>query len=89
VLAALVGLLYTAAIRSHNPWLMFAYVGILCASHWLISQNVPSAFVPAMFFEIVPVVVLIGLWLHRRWSAPPRRVGPRRVVAEPMVPRAL
>ncbi len=89
VLATLIGWLYSAAVRTHSPWLMLAYVGFLCASHWLISQNVPSAFVPAMFFELVPVLLMIGIWLLRLWSRPTRRFGPRRVHMEPMVPRAL
>jgi len=48
-----------------------AYVGVLCASHWLVSQGVAAAFVPACIYVVVPLIAL------RIARAQPQRV-PRK-----------
>jgi hypothetical protein len=50
-------LLYRRAKGGDVRW-QLAYVGIVCASHWLVSQGVAAAFVPACIYVIVPLVVL-------------------------------
>jgi len=89
VLSGLVGMVYAKALSTKRPWWMFSYVGFLCASHWLVSQSFPAAFVPGMYFQLVPLAVLVSLWFYRRWTAPPRRVGQRRPAAIQPQARAL
>jgi hypothetical protein len=73
-----VALVYGRALASRAPWWMFSYVGFLCASHWLVSQSFSAAFVPGMYFQAVPLGVLLLLKLHARYTRPVRRMGPGR-----------
>ena len=83
VLSFLVAIVYTQAVRSWSPWWMFCYVGFLCSSHWLVSQAFSAAFVPGMYFQLVPLSVFCLVWLLRQLTAPPRKIGPRRTRAIP------
>ena len=51
------GLVYFRALVGNNPRWLFCYIGCICATHWLVSQGFSAAFVPCMFFQIVPVAV--------------------------------
>ncbi|MEJ0001115.1 MAG: hypothetical protein WDO13_19330 [Verrucomicrobiota bacterium] len=73
------GSVYCKAIVVGSPRWMFCYVGIICASHWLVSQSFAAAFVPAMYFQAVPFVsfLLLGhLGAVARPPVAPRRIGP-------------
>jgi hypothetical protein len=86
-LAWAVGAVYARVIRGKSaPWL-FIYVGFICASHWLISQNLAAAFVPFWFFESVPLFAFALFSLYRRAAAPPQKVR-RRPRPAPVPPRA-
>jgi hypothetical protein len=79
VLSLCFALVYTKALASRAPWWLFSYVGFLCASHWLVSQSFSAAFVPAMYFEVVPLCLLSYLLCcHRRRLSPRRRFPPPR-----------
>jgi hypothetical protein len=47
---------YRRTLEAPSPPAIAAYVGVLCASHWLISQGVAAAFVPFAIYEIVPAL---------------------------------
>lgn len=83
-LSAGVGVIYAKVLRSRRPQWIFAYVGFICASHWLVSQSLPAAFVPAMYFESVPLLVFFGLWVYRRWMPAPRRPVQSRPRPKPL-----
>lgn len=91
VLSFGVALVYTKALATRAPWWMFVYVGFLCASHWLVSQSFSAAFVPGMFFQVVPVCVLLFVLCHRwrRRATAGRRFGPHRPVPSPRPASAL
>jgi hypothetical protein len=55
------GAVYIRARIVQSPRWLFCYIGFICASHWLVSQSLAAAFVPGMFFQIVPVVVFLVL----------------------------
>jgi hypothetical protein len=55
------GAAYVRARIVQSPRWLFCYIGFICASHWLVSQSLAAAFVPGMFFQIVPVVVFLVL----------------------------
>ncbi|HEX4139553.1 MAG TPA: hypothetical protein VHY09_04350 [Candidatus Methylacidiphilales bacterium] len=80
------GVVYARVLRTGSPWWMFSYVGFCCSTHWLISQSFAAAFVPCMYFQLIPLSVLWSLWLYRRWSVVPRKVGPRRPLAARALP---
>jgi hypothetical protein len=83
------GVVYAKAVHGRSPRWLFAYVGILCASHWLISQSLSAAFVPGMYFQLVPLFVffVIGLIVGPERAAPGNRrrpmaaTPPRRVLS--------
>jgi uncharacterized membrane-anchored protein len=52
-----VGRVYARARRGELGW-QLVYVGIVSASHWLVSQGVAAAFVPACVYVVVPLIVL-------------------------------
>jgi len=67
-------MLRRARVEDDPRWVV-AYIGVLCASHWLISQGFAAAFVPACVFQVVP-------WLAFRVV----RVAPRKLMSrEPPV----
>ncbi len=76
LLSALVGLVYRLAILTRSPWWMFCYAGFLCATHWLVSQSFSAAFVPGMYFQMVPLGVFALVWIYRRMTAAPTQVRP-------------
>jgi hypothetical protein len=80
-LSACIGALYTKVLRSRSPQWMFSYVGFICASHWLISQSFSAAFVPGMYFQLVPIGIFVAIWIFEQATAAPRKLGRRRVVA--------
>lgn len=49
---------YHKGFAANNARWSLTYVGIMCASHWLISQSLPSAAVPCLVFIVVPQFVL-------------------------------
>ena len=76
------GAVYVRARNANSPRWLFCYVGFICASHWLVSQSLSAAFVPCMFFEIVPIMVFVALdpaGLQRAQSGPRRRRSPALV----------
>lgn len=62
-----------ARARAGDLRWQLAYVGLVCASHWLVSQGVAAAFVPACIYVVVPLVVL------RLARVSPARVAPPSV----------
>jgi len=56
---------------------MFSYVSFCCSTHWLVSQGFAAAFVPSMYFQAVPIVVMLVLHYYPRRSGAPRRLRPR------------
>jgi len=82
------GAVYAKVIHGKSPRWLFVYVGFICASHWLISQSFSAAFVPCMYFELVPVAVFVLLWLYEQATAPPQKIRRRPAIA-PAPPRAL
>jgi hypothetical protein len=90
VLGFVIALVYNKVLYTCSPWWMFSYVGILCASHWQISQSFTAAFVPGMYFQAVPLVVMAGLWLHRGCFPPRAAARPRpRPLPRVSAPQAL
>jgi len=63
------GKAYVRARAGNNPRWLFCYIGFICASHWLISQSVAAAFVPGMFFQVVPLVVFTFVGHDRKQEA--------------------
>jgi len=55
------GAVYLRARVGHSPRWLFCYTGFICASHWLVSQGLAAAFVPGMFFQVVPIIVFAVL----------------------------
>jgi len=78
-LGFVIAVIYLKAVRSRSPWWLFSYAGVLCSTHWLISQSFAAAFVPGMYFQLVPVGVLVMVAVYRRLTAPPQRTRLRRV----------
>jgi hypothetical protein len=87
-LACGLGAVYAQAIHGRRPLWMFVYIGFICASHWLISQNFAAAFVPAMYFEAVPLFVFFLLWLYEQATAAPQKVRHSRpaLINKPRAP---
>lgn len=56
VIAWIIGRAYVRAVASTDPRVQISYVGLLCASHWLISQSFSEAFVPAAIYQVVPIL---------------------------------
>ena len=57
LLAYMAGRTYRhARLGSDCRW-QLCYVSLLCATHWLVAQGLAAAFVPAMFFQAVPLVI--------------------------------
>jgi len=83
LLAFGIGFVYLKAVRSGSPWWLFSYVGFLCSTHWLISQGFAPAFVPGMYFQLVPLGVLVMVGLYRRLTAAPYKSGRRRPLPVP------
>lgn len=69
--------IYARARWGNDPRWLWAYAGIVCVSHWLISQAAANAFVPGVVFVLVPLVVSI---LFRRV---PHRAVPGSPMARP------
>jgi hypothetical protein len=68
------GAVYVRARYGNSPRWLFCYVGFICASHWLVSQSLSAAFVPGMFFQVVPLLVFAALDPARQRDEPaPRR----------------
>ena len=88
-LGGISAVVYTKVLRSNSPWWMFCYVGLLCSTHWLISQSFSAAFVPGMYFQVIPLCVLAMVWLYRRLTAVPGKTGPRRPLPVAVKPHAL
>jgi hypothetical protein len=53
------GAVFAKAVQGRSPRWLFCYVGILCASHWLVSQSLSAAFVPGMYFQVVPAAAFL------------------------------
>lgn len=66
------GRVYRRAMVDDDPRWAVAYVGILCGTHWLISQGFSAAFVPGAIYQVVPV----GVFLIARKQKPWRRLVP-------------
>lgn len=62
------GTLYRHATVVDDPRWAVAYIGILCASHWLVSQGFAAAFVPGAVYQVVPAVVFLFARKGRRGS---------------------
>ena len=85
-LSWLFGFAYLRARNGNSARWLFCYVGFICASHWLVSQDVPAAFVPGMFFQIVPICIFLVLDRPRKQTvtgAGKRRVSSRQPVLAP------
>ena len=54
LLAWCAGKVYRRATVEDDPRWAVAYAGVLCASHWLISQGFAAAFVPGVIYQVVP-----------------------------------
>jgi|GEM_PF-1565517 len=50
------GCLHRTAKEGRDPRAAVAFVGVVCSSHWLISQGVAAAFVPTMIYLTVPAI---------------------------------
>ena len=55
-IAWVIGRVYVRARASDDPRVQISYVGLLCASHWLISQSFSEAFVPGVTYQVVPLI---------------------------------
>lgn len=53
-IAWMIGRVYVRAVVTGSPRIQISYVGLLCASHWLISQSFSEAFVPAVTYQVIP-----------------------------------
>ena len=64
---------FGSAKWGNDPRWLWAYAGIVCVSHWLISQGAAAAFVPGVVFVIVPLVASIVFRRipHRTVPSPP------------------
>ena len=51
-----VGRIYARAKLGNDPRWVWAYAGIVCVTHWLISQSIAAAYVPGIIFVLVPWV---------------------------------
>ena len=49
-------ILYTNGQKTNDPRWCLSYVGVMCASHWLISQSLSAATVPGLIFIVIPIV---------------------------------
>ena len=83
------GVVYMRACVQNSPRWLFSYVGIICATHWLVSQSLSASSVPGMFFQAVPICVFLVLDPpHKRLSLASgnRRAAPRYPVRDQVVP---
>lgn len=74
------GAVYVRARIGDSPRWLFCYVGFICATHWLVSQGFAASFVPAMFFQAVPIIVffLLDPAYQRNRFAARNRLAPGR-----------
>lgn len=77
-----IGWVYKRARAGNSARWLFSYVGFICATHWLVSQGFAAAFVPGMYFQVVPIIVLLLFGP----IAQVRRVMKRRSVAPETAP---
>lgn len=56
LLGLLVARLFLRAIVTDDPRWQLSYLGIICATHWLVSQSLGEASVPAAAYQIIPMV---------------------------------
>ena len=52
---------YVRARWGSDPRWLWSYAGLVCVTHWLISQAAANAFVPAMVFVLIPLAVSVVL----------------------------
>jgi hypothetical protein len=75
-LSWLYGRVYVRAREGRPRWI-FCYVGLMCASHWLISQSFAAAAVPGLYFQVVPFGVFFVFNLIPSARMPMRPVRQR------------
>ena len=56
ILAMLVARLFLRAIVSDDPRWQLSYLGVICATHWLVSQSLGEASVPAAAYQVIPMI---------------------------------
>jgi hypothetical protein len=80
VIGWLTGALFLKAQQSGALQWKMANIGLLCSSHWYITQSLGEAFVPFMFFQ---GVYFIGFWMATppRAAADPSRSRPTEKVS--------
>ena len=58
LLAFGVARLFLRAIDSEDPRWHLSYLGVICATHWLVSQSFGEASVPGAAYQVVPMITL-------------------------------
>lgn len=74
-LAFFVGRVFARALPTDDPRWHLSYLGLVCASHWLVSQSLSEAIVPAAAYQAVPFLTFA---LCRQRSARPVSSGLRQ-----------
>jgi hypothetical protein len=87
-IAWIIGRVYVRAASTNNPRIQICYVGLLCASHWLISQSFSEAFVPATTYQVVPLIAFALFRVRRRSVALPA-VNPPTQSTAPALPQRI
>ena len=55
-LAFIVARLFLRALASDDPRWQLSYLGVICATHWLVSQSLGEAIVPAAAYQAIPMI---------------------------------
>lgn len=74
----LVGYIYWSALRNGNTYLIHAYIGIVCATHWLVSQAFASAYVQLLVFSLLSVTTIYlsgGCRKNHNWTSSVTRIN--------------